>query len=622
MLEKIREGSQGVAAKIILSLVILSFALTGVYSYLGTNTGQVAAIVNGEEINRYDLDTAFQNEQNRLRNQMGEMFDTLLADPAYMDNLRQTVLDRIVAERLLDQKVREMGLRVSDAQIKQALREMPEFQVDGKFDNDRYQLVLRQSNLTGAQLGDIMRGDMARQQLLVGLLGSEFATEAQAKSLAELQQQTRDVRVLMVKAADYASDLNIDSAAVESYYNANPLQFAQAEQVQLEYVELNVADISGDIDVAEEDARAYFEANQSLYSMPERRLAAHMLFEGDDAKARAEAALARVNGGEAFADVAKSESDDTFSAENGGELDWMTPGTMGEVFDNALFALPEGGVSEVLETDFGFQIVQAKQVEATTTRPFAEVQQEINAVLATDVAQQEFYALQQQLADISFEVPDSLQETADAIGAQVKLSPWFDRMSAPAPLNNPRLLAEAFSDPVLLDGMNSEVVEVGNNHLIVVRAKGHKAAGTKPLAEVTGQIEQLLKQQQASELAQQQADKLMADWQAGSVPAALIEAKAINRMGDGKLDNQLVAELFKLAPATTGSAFSTIKLANGDIAVVALDAVTTPTELQGLEMLRGQLSQQSGQLNYLAFVDALKADAEVVYPVVDAESQQ
>ncbi|QIZ77162.1 SurA N-terminal domain-containing protein [Ferrimonas lipolytica] len=616
MLEKIREGSQGVGAKIILSLVILSFALTGVYSYLGTNTGQVAAIVNGEEISRYDLDKAFQNEQNRMRSQMGEMFDTLMGDPTYMANMRQGVLDRMVSERLLDQKVAAMGLRVSDSQIQQAIVAMPEFQVDGKFNNEHYQTVLRQNNLTGSQIRDMMRTDMARQQLLMGLLGTEFATEAEAEALANLQQQTRDMRYVTVAADEYRDGINIGEAEAQAYYDNNPSQFVQLERVQLEYIELDVAELSKQIEIDEQDARDYYASQSNIYSMPERRLAAHMLFEGDDAKARAEAALARVRAGESFADVAVAESDDSFTAENGGELDWMTPGTMDEQFDNALFALEQGGVSEVLETDFGFQIVNAKQIEAGTLRPFEEVQAEINAALSADKAQQEFYDLQQQLADVSFEIPDSLLETAEAIGAEIQTSPMFDRNTAPAKLNNPKLLAAAFSDSVVLDKMNSDVIELGTNHMIVVRAKDYQKAGTLPFADVSEQISAQLLQQQASDLAQQQADQLLSDWKAGTAPADSTSVKAVNRMGNGILDSTMVMELFKMAKPTDGETIASIKLPTGDIAVMALDAVNAPAELKDLEMLRGRLGQQLGQSSYQALIASLRAEADVVFPQV------
>ncbi|SHI08403.1 SurA N-terminal domain-containing protein [Ferrimonas marina] len=613
MLEKIREGSQGPVAKIILGAVILSFALTGVYSYLGSNAEQMAAEVNGEEISRYDLDQAFQNEQQRMRSQLGEMFDTLAADSQYLAGLRQSVLDRMIAERLMDQKAEAMGLRVSDDQIRQAIAQMPEFQVDGRFDNDRYQAVLRQSGLTGNRLRDILRRDMARQQLLVGLMGSEFTTEQEVYQLAQLQQQTRDARYALVSAADFQQGISVDEAAVEAFYQENPTRFIQPEQVKVEYIELSVADLAGTQEVSEQELQEYYNGQSAQFTQPERRLAAHMLFEGDDAQARADEALARVRAGEAFADVAREASDDSFTAENGGELDWMTPGAMDVAFDEALFGLEEGGVSDVFASDFGYQIVQAKAVEAATVLPFAEVKDNIAATLQSDKAQREFYALQQTLADVSFEVPDSLQEAADAVGLEVKTSPLFERGLAPAPLNHPRALAAAFSDQVLLDQMNSDLVEIDNGHMLVLRVLEHVEEGTQPLADVRDQIVERLTIDQASEQAQSQADALLNAWQGGEAPAEVIELDAVGRMGQAELDPALTQQLFKMALTGEGSTIESVRLPSGDIAVVALDAIHTPEAVDGEELLKSRLSQQMSEASYQALIDSLRADAKILY---------
>ncbi|MBY5993784.1 SurA N-terminal domain-containing protein [Ferrimonas balearica] len=615
MLEKIREGSQGVAAKIILGAVILSFALTGVYSYLGSNAEMLAAEVNGEEISRYDLDQAFQNEQGRMRAQLGEMFDTLAADPGYMAGLRQSVLDRLIAERLIDQKVQALGLRVSDAQIQQAIVAMEEFQVDGRFDNDRYQAVLRQNNLSGVQLRDMMRRDMSRQQLMLGLLGSEFVTPAEVASLTALQQQTRDIDYVVLSQADFNAGIEVGDEAVAQYYQDNLARFATAEQVALEYVELAVADLAKDVTVTDEEAQAFYQSQAHAYQQPERRLAAHMLFEGDDAQARAEAALARVRGGEAFAAVAADSSDDSFTAENGGELDWMTPGQMDEAFDQALFALEAGGTSEVIKTDYGYQIVHAKAVEAATQRPFEEVKASILQTLQNDKAQSEFYSLQQQLADVSFEVPDSLVETAQAVGGEVKSTALFNRMNAPAPLDNPRALAAAFSDTVLLDGMNSEVVQIDNGHILVLRVKEHQAAGTEPLENVAPMIRDQLVVEQASEKAQAQAEAVEAAWQAGTAPEGVIAVAELGRFGQPELDPTLVQEVFKMPKPTEGAAvYGHYRLPSGDIAVVALNRVSEGAAEAGQnEALKGRLAQQMSEADYRALVDSLRAEAEIRY---------
>ncbi|GAA4872062.1 SurA N-terminal domain-containing protein [Ferrimonas pelagia] len=613
MLEKIREGSQGPVAKIILGAVILSFALTGVYSYLGTNAEQMAADVNGEEISRYDLDQAFQNEQGRMRAQLGEMFDSLAADSNYMAGLRQSVLDRLIAERLIDQKVDAMGLRVSDAQIQAAIVSMAEFQVDGRFDNDRYQAVLRQNGLNGMRLRDLMRRDMARQQLMIGLMGSEFSTQSEVLSLAQLQQQTRDLRYVQISAADFQADLSVTEEEIEAYYSSNPLQFVQDEQVKVEFVELNVADMAASQVVSDEEANEYYQAQSTLFTQPERRLAAHMLFEGSDGEERAEAALARVRAGESFAEVAKDVSDDTFTADNGGELDWMTPGTMDQAFDAVLFGLAEGGVSEVVSSDYGYQLIHAKEVEASTVRPFADVQASITETLQADKAQREFYELQQTLADVSFEVPDSLEEAAEAIGAKVQTSVLFERNMAPAPLNNPRALAAAFSEAVLLDAMNSDLVEIESGHMLVLRVIEHIESGTKALADVRAQIEQRLLTEKASELAQQQADAKLAAWQAGTAPEGVIAVAAVSRFGQADLDPTLVQSAFKMVLPESGSAIDSVRLPSGDIAVVALDAINVPEQIDGEEQLKGRLAQQMSEAGYQALVESLRAEATILY---------
>ncbi|GAA5190988.1 SurA N-terminal domain-containing protein [Ferrimonas gelatinilytica] len=613
MLEKIREGSQGPIAKIILGAVILSFALTGVYSYLGSNAEQLAAEVNGEEISRYDLDQAFQQEQQRMRAQLGEMFDSLAADANYMSGLRQSVLDRLIAERLLDQKVAEMGLRVSDAQVQQAIVQMPEFQVDGRFDNDRYQAVLRQSGLNGPRLAALLRQDLSRQQLMNGLLGSEFTTAPEVTSLAQLLQQTRDFRYVTVGAEAFRDQVSVDAAEVEAYYNDNPMEFVQPEQIRASYVELSVTDMAGQFDVTDEEAQQYYDAQSVHYTQPERRLAAHMLFEGDDAKARAEAALARVRAGEAFADVAKEASDDSFTAENGGELDWMSPGTMDPQFDTALFGLAQGEVSDVIETDFGFQLVQAKAIAEKTVRPFAEVKAEIVETLKTDKAQREFYALQQTLADVSFEVPDSLVEAAKAVNAEVKETALFSRNTAPTPFDDPRVQSAAFSDSVLLDGMNSDLVEVDNGHVLVLRVEEHIEQGTLPLDQVRGDIEQRLLNEKASALAEEQAEQVLTQWQQGSEPEAVIELDAVPRMGTAELDPALVQHIFKMVPADTGARFETTPLTNGDIAVVALDQVNLPSEVDNAAQLQSQLTQQLSEAGYQALLESLRAEASILY---------
>lgn len=615
MLEKIREGSQGGAAKIILGAVILSFALSGVYSYLGSG-GQVnAASVNGEDITRYDLEKELQNEQNRMRQQMGEMFDSLASNTAYMNQVRTAVLERMIAERLIDQKAKELGLRVSAEQIKQAIVSMPEFQVEGKFDNDRYQAILRQVNMTADQLANMLSRDMVRQQLMRSLLGTDIVTTEEAMSILALQQQQREFSYTTVSKSDFTDSIEIADSEVQSFYDKNLDRFATPEQVALEYVELNVADMAKDVAVTDEEVQSYYDAHSASYQMPERRLAAMILIEGDD-RAKAEAVLARLNAGEDFATVAKEASDD-FSAENGGELDWFEAGAMGGDFDAALFGQEKGQYSEIIDSDFGFQIILTKDIESGSAAPLSDVRDEIVAAVQNELAQERFYELQQLLADVSFQVPENLEDAAAEVGAEVKTTELFSRFNAPAAVNNQRVINAAFSDAVILDNMNSDIIELESGHVMVVRAKEHKAAGTMPLAEVSEQIKAQLVAEAASEKAKVAADEKLAQLKSGTALEGMTLVAAVGRNGTPELDPRLVGEVFAMPKPVNGASNAAVEMSNGDYAIVSLTKVIAgEPEAAIADSLKLRLANTASQSQYQALIATLRAGSDVSYPVV------
>ena len=252
MLDKFREGAQGPAAKIILGVVILSFALAGVGGYLGSTTEEPAAVVNGEDISRQALESAYQQERNKVEQEYGDSFAAIAADPNFAQQLRANVLQRLVNERLTDQAIEELGLRISDEQIKQSIRTMAEFQRDGKFDNDTYLAVLRQSGYQPDQFRDVLRQDMTRRQLLQSYLSSEISLPGEALHLYRLQAQQREVRQLTVAVNQFNDKVTVSDDEIDAYYQANQGDFQHPEQVNLEYVLLDAAALSTDVDLSEE----------------------------------------------------------------------------------------------------------------------------------------------------------------------------------------------------------------------------------------------------------------------------------------------------------------------------------------------------------------------------------
>jgi len=229
MLEKIREGSQGMIAKVILGFVIVTFALAGVSSYLGNTAEPVVAVVNGEDVTKAEFENALQNERNRMQQQFGDMFATLAADPNYMNTFRNQVLDRLIDEKLQKQLMEDLGLMVSDQQLKDVILAMPEFQVDGVFNNDRYLALLRQSGYQPNEFRDYLRKQMSGRQLVSSLVATEFATESELEMLAKLQKQSRDLQYAQIKAVDFAAQVELTDQMLQDYYQLNQNQFVTPE---------------------------------------------------------------------------------------------------------------------------------------------------------------------------------------------------------------------------------------------------------------------------------------------------------------------------------------------------------------------------------------------------------
>ncbi|WP_394388125.1 SurA N-terminal domain-containing protein [Shewanella woodyi] len=618
MLEKIREGSQGVIAKSILVLVILSFAFTGVSSYLGSSTEAAAATVNGEEISESALEQAYQSERARLEQQLGEMFEALAADDSYLASVKQSVLERLVAEKLLDQSATELGLRVSDEQIRTAIMTEPAFQTDGKFDNDRYQAILRQLGYQANSFRDMMRTDMTRRQLVASLVGSEFVLPSEADYLAGIQGQTRDIRYHVIDATPYIAQAVVSDEDARAFYDANLAQFMSPETLSLEYIELNAKDMANDVVVTDEEAQTYYDENKQQYLKPEKRLAAHILVNlGDDesaAKAKADAIYAKLQAGKEFAQLAKTESEDTFSGEQGGQLDWFEKGVMEPEFDDVLFSLSNGEYSAVVKTSFGYHIIKLLDLQPGAEAPFEDVKAKILAQLKEKHAIDTYFGLQQTLADVSYEVPDTLSEAAKELGVEVQTTPVFARNSAPAPFDKPDVLKAAFSDSVLLDGMNSDVIEVDANHAMVIRIKSHTAAGTVAFDKVKSGIVQRLQQEQANEVAREQAQELMT-----AFPSTEVEFVTKTNAGrfEQDIDGAIINKAFQMAQPADSAVVDTVALASG-YAVIVLDKVNAAQGIDEnmLGALKQRLNAQYSEGSYRALIATLKANSEVVYSSV------
>ena len=621
MLERMREGLQGPWAMIIVALIVLSFVFAGVGSYLAAPVETAAAKVNGEDISARALDQAYQNERARLESQFGEGISSLFAEPTYLANFRQGVLDRLIADKLVEQKAQALGLRVSDAQIKDTVLSMPEFQVGGTFNNDRYLAVLRQAGFQVDDFRNYMRATMTKEQLSRALLATDFVVPAEVTSQLNLQRQSRDAQYAVINTELFKDSITLTEEQINNFYQTNIDQYDTQEQVSVAFVELKIADILPTIDVTDEQLQEYYQFNMANYRTEEKRRVSHILVElGDDAaaaQAKIRAAQAALNNGDTFAAVASEFSDDTFSAENGGDLEFVAPGDMDPAFDAAVLALQNvGDVSDVVTSEFGLHLITLTDYVPEQVTSFADALNEITESVKQEQAAEAFFGLQQTMAEIAFEVPDTLEDVAGAVNKEVVTTGLFTANNVPGVLNNRAVIAQIFSDEFIADEMNSDVIELNDGHVLVLRIAQYEPQRTQTLTEVQTLVESQLRAELAQTSALQYVQRIVdagADEQAqvlAEQSVTLLPVANVTRNSTDTMDATAVASLFTLSKSNSQAA---VTLANGNVAfveLIAVNNVTTP-DLEASEQLLNRLTGQRAQAGYQAFIAAIKADAEI-----------
>ncbi len=634
MLENIRESSQGLTAKIILGLIILTFAVAGIGSYTNSVDTSVAT-VNDEKISQQEFDKAYQTQRNRMAQQFGDMFDTLSNDSSYMANFRQSVLDNLINEKLIDQSAQSLSIRVSDERIKETIREMPEFQVDGAFDNNRYLAIINQAGFyQSSSFRDYLRVEMTRRQLSQALVATEFNLPYQETLQQNLQNQTRNIRFATVSAKQFETSIEISEEEIKAYYQTNQVRFENKEKVKVNFIRLSVDDIAKDIKVSDDDVTAYYQDNIASFTEAEQRRVSHILIEftQDDseseatAKTQAEAVLLRLSQGEDFAVLAKELSNDTFSGENGGDLDYIEPGVMEASFDEAAFALTSvGDITELVKTSFGYHVIKLTELKAEEIQSLADVKAELRTKVSSEKAQEKFYTQTQEMARISFEFPDSLEDAASEVNAKVETSSWLSHAGNAAPFDDAKVIEAAFSDLVLQDNMNSDVIEVSDTVALVLRLNTYQEAKVKPIVEVEAQIKTILVSQKATEKAQGTIDELLIQFKAGNDiteqltknGTSFTDKENVARYS-ADLDQSITREAFVLPHPVEGAiSASTVALSNGDLALVEVQAVNA-SEATANPQLAQQQTSQLAQSAYKSYVDSLRIDAKITSKAVAA----
>ncbi|CAM3587587.1 MULTISPECIES: SurA N-terminal domain-containing protein [Halomonas] len=604
MLQSIRDGSRSWGAKIIIGVMVAAMAFFGIeslFGLFGSDPNEVAS-VNGQPIMRQQVELEV---QRALRS--GQV------PPEQERALRSDMLDQLITQQLLSQYAKDGGFSVSDEQLDQMIVGLPEFHdQDGRFSADVFRNRLAGAGYTPMLFRDELRVDIQRQHLQQGLAFSDFSLPNEQSRLAELQRQQRNFRYVVLDGSDLEADIAVSEEAMQTYYDANQARFERPEQVRLEYVLLDRSAMAQESEV---DEGALLDAWREQNRDADRRVSHIMVTFGgersrDEAQALAETARDALDGGESFEEAALRYSDDTASAEEGGDLGVISRGFFGDAFDEAAFGLEEGGISQPVELDGAFHIIQVTDIQGPS---FEEQRNELAREVALRDVDSDFNQQAQKLIDESF-AADDLQGVADQIGLTLNESDWLGRDDqSEGVLSEPGVMSAAFSSDVLEEGYNSEVIELDPDRRMVLRVAEQRDATLLSLDDVREEVEISVAAEQQQQALREEAQALITQLKgSGQADIDWLEADNVSRQADTTVPQSIVQEAFRMKhPEEDQSVYASVELPQG-VAIVALDSVSDGEVDEQMQTFVTQMSEQLRAQSVLqGLIEDLHSDADI-----------
>lgn len=621
MLETIRGATKTWIAKLILALITIPFALWGVESYIRTPSGQdTAATVGTEKITAQEFQQAVRNQLDQFRQQFGGNIDASIMDNPEM---RKSILDQLIDQRLVVNATKATGLVVSDATLRERIGTEPSFQQDGKFSPARYELALKSLGLSAAGFENRMRQDLERQRFIESIAATAFTPNASVKQYLLVSEQARDVAIVNIAPELFTAQVKVTPEAAKAFYEQKKTEFTTPEQIRAEYLELSVDALAPTIQVPPDETKAFYEANSGRYMQKEQRKASHILInvtpkateaERQSAKQKADAlyAQAKKNPKE-FADLAKKNSQDTGSAANGGDLGLFARGMMVKPFEDAAFAAKKDELVGPVLSDFGYHVILVTDIQPEKGKGLAEVTPEIEGELKKQKAARKFAELAEKFTNAAYEQSSSLKAASEAVGLPVRQSPWMAKGQALPPFNNPKLMTALFSDEVQKNKRNTEAVEVATNTLVTARLLESKPAVVRPFAEVEAGIIARLTREEASRLARKDGEAKLAALKEGKqVDVKWPQLLSVSRANAGGLAPNVIEAAMKADPKKL-PAFAGVENPGGGYVLVQVAKVNDAPSVDDakLQTTRTRIAQSLSQQEILATLGQIRAKSDV-----------
>ena len=627
MLQDIRDRATSWVAYIIIGLLILSFAMWGIQEYFGGGSAQPVATINGNEITLPQFNQQVQQRKQVLQSILGENYQQQYPNENFV---RQQVIQDMVRTELLRQEVDDAGYEISDANLIKRIQQIPQFQKDGKFDPELYKRILESQRINQAQWENELREEDKLHQFENSIAASSFIPKTDLQRFQSISEQARDFKYALVTIN--ADEVNVSDDEIENYYNENKQFYTTPEQVKLAYIELKEQDIADNINVSDEEAKSIYESQLERYMSAELRKASHIMLkvpselgsdamEWDVAMEQANELVQQLKDGADFAELAKQHSEDSLSAEKGGDMGFIAPGDFtNKGLEDALFSLKVGENSKAVRTEQGVQILQLVEIEEPEQESFETVREKIINERKSQLAQERFIEIADEIANLVVEQPDDLQEASESFELPIKETEFLSSSSNGEIFVYPKVKNVAFSDDILGEKLNSDLIEVADGHVIAFRVTEHKTSEQKPLADIKNDVENILKVRKAAENATRKGSDLFLKLKGGESLETLASENNLEvvshgavRRDDNRVPFQISDRAFSMEkPAEGKSTVDGVAQADGSYALIELSAVT-PGSSEVDDTNAQQLSQRVnyGRREFSAIIDAIQAEGEV-----------
>ena len=628
MLIGIRDRASSLVAYVIIGLLVISFALWGIQEYFGTGGAIVVANVNDSDIPQSEFNNHLQWYKQQQRTALGDNYALVYPDDGI---IKKEVLDLMLDNELLSQRVSAAGFQVSDSRLIDIIRRLPQFQKDGEFDPALYERLLRVQRYSKARFEMELRVEEKLKQFGSAVVESAFIPNGDLRHFQRLSEQSRHIEYALITVRPDA--VSVSPEEIDNYYRDNQQLYRTPQRARLAYIEIKEEALQDNIRIAEQDARTIFETQPERYISPELRKARYILLkvpndvaadaiEWDEATEQANDLVKQIKEGAAFTDLAMQHSQDILSAEKGGDIGFVAPGDLASTeLEEALFTLNIGETSEPVRSELGVQMIQLVEIKPAAQKPFEEVQEQIINERKGQLAQHRFIEITDELANLVAEQPDSLQEAAAALDLEIQQTGWLAAGDDADIFAYPKVKELASSDDILEAELNSDLIEVAEGHVIVFRILEHKPPQQKTLQQVSEEINAILTMRKAAEQTAGRGEELLAQMKAGASLESLSEVHSLEIVSDMLRRRQpsevvppRVAERAYRLPRPVADQPQTagVALPDGSFALIELREVVDGADQlddEDISLLSQQVSY--GGREFSTIVTALRDEADI-----------